>query len=306
MNKHTRTLDVIAAARAKDSETVVADEVADIRFLKGGSLSLLASKLFVQLLDRAGAGVVDDREHRATLESLNWSHRDLETIEDTVRELITTTVALSVNTPRGRRRLMGGILAHVDRPDGQVYAGELIFEFSKTFRAVVKRSNHWAAISARAVLAMECKYSPWLYHLTSLHAGRDRASHVWKLDDLRELLGATSPSLCRWQNFKRWVLEPAVAEINHLTGIGVAWEPLKHGRRMVAVRLFTWRKSKEELHMAAAELSRHRAGLAERIVEERAALRRKLAAELQTLSLGGLQRPHRTRRWHDHHDRRSV
>ncbi len=292
MKEPTRTLDIIAAAHAKGSETVVAGEVADIRFPKGGSLSLLASKLFVQLLDSAGAGVVADREHRTTLESLNWSHRDLETIEDTVRELIATTVALSVNTPRGRRRLMGGILAHVDRPDGQVYAGKLIFEFSKTFRAVVKRSNHWAAISARAVLAMECKYSPWLYQIASLHAGRERASQDWKLDDLRERLGAASPSLRRWPDFKRRVLEPAISEINHLTGIGIVWEPLKHGRSVVAVRLFTWRKSREELEAAVVELSRHRAGrkerragLAESIVEERAALRRKLAAELQALPL---------------------
>ena len=290
MKRSSRTLDVIAAAHAKGSETIVAGEVADIRFPKGGSLSLLASKLFVQLLDRAGAEVVADREHGTTLESLNWSHRDLETIEDTVRELITTTVALSVNTPRGRRRLMGGILAHVDRPDGQVYAGKLIFEFSKTFRAVVKRSNHWAAISARAVLAMECKYSPWLYQIAALHAGRERTSQDWKLDDLRERLGATAPSLRIWQEFKRSVLEPAVAEINHLTGIGVAWEPLKHGRSVVAVRLFTWQKSREELEAAITELDRHRAGrkerragLAERIVEERAAHRRKLAAELQAL-----------------------
>ena len=174
MKRSSHTLDVISAAHTRGSETVVAGEFADIRFPKGGDLSLLASKLFVQLLDRAA------------LESLNWSRRDLETIEETVRELIATTVALSVNTPRGRRRLMGGILAHVDRPDGQVYAGELIFKFSKTFRAVVRRSNHWAATSARAVLAMECKYSPWLYQIAALHAGRERVSH----DPLAKVPGA--------------------------------------------------------------------------------------------------------------------
>ena len=42
------------------------------------------------------------------------------------------------------------------RRGGRGYAGELVWEFSKTFRAVEKRSHHWAAISARAVLAMEC------------------------------------------------------------------------------------------------------------------------------------------------------
>lgn len=292
MKKPIRTLDVIAAAHAKGVETVVAGEVAEIHFPKGGGLSLLASKLFVQLLDAAGARVCDQDRHRTMLESLNWSHRDLTTIEETVRELQRTIVSLTVSTPRGRLRKSGQILTDVDREEDNP-AGELVWEFSNTFRAVVRNSRHWAAISARAVLAMECKYSPWLYQIAALHAGRERTFRDWSLDDLRERLGAAPASFRRWQDFKRYVLEPAVAEINHLTGIGVAWEPLKHARRVVAVRLFTWRKTKEELDAAVAELKRHRAGrkerragLAEQIAEERIALRRKLAVELQSLPLG--------------------
>ena len=289
--KRTSTLEVIAAAAGKGGEVIVAGEVADIRFPKGSGLSLLAAKLFVQLLERAGADVVNSHEHRTSLESLNWAHRDLQNIEDAVDELHGTRVSLTVETPRGRRRLSGSILAHVDRP-AEGYAGELLWEFSKTFRAVVKRSHHWAAISARAVLAMECKYSPWLYQICALHAGRERASHEWELDDLRERLGASAPSLRRWQDFKRYVLEPAVAEVNHLTGLGVAWEPIKHGRRVVGIRLFTWRKAQDELDAAAAELDQPRIGrkvrrddLTEQIVDRRTRLRRQIAEEFQALPL---------------------
>ena len=289
--KRTSTLEVIAAAAGKGGEVIVAGEVADIRFPKGSGLSLLAAKLFVQLLERAGADVVNSHEHRTSLESLNWAHRDLQNIEDAVDELHGTRVSLTVETPRGRQRLSGPILAHVERP-AEGYAGELLWEFSKTFRAVVKRSHHWAAISARAVLAMECKYSPWLYQICALHAGRERASHEWELDDLRERLGASAPSLRRWQDFKRYVLEPAVAEVNHLTGLGVAWEPIKHGRRVVGIRLFTWRKAQDELDAAAAELDQPRIGrkvrrddLTEQIVDRRTRLRRQIAEEFQALPL---------------------
>ena len=97
MTDRTRTLDVIAAVKGKDDrEVVVAGEIADIRFPKGDGLSLLASKLFVQLLDLAGPEVAADQEHRVMLESLNWSHRDLAQIEDAVRELHGTTVSLTV------------------------------------------------------------------------------------------------------------------------------------------------------------------------------------------------------------------
>ena len=284
------TLSVIRAAGDRDDEVIVAGEVAEIRFPKGGSLSLLASKLFVQLLDHAGANVTEDRTHRATLASLNWANRDLDRIEEAIYELHATTVAFTVETRSGKRRRSGVVLAEAERPEDAAQ-GEIHWRFSRPFQAVVKNSRHWAAISARAVLVMECKYSPWLYQLAALHAGRGRVSEDWDLDDLRERLGARSRSLARWNAFRERVLEPACAEINQLTGVGVAWEPIKHGRKVMGVRLSTWRKSAAEIAEADAELARHRAGrkerrheLVERIVEERASWSREAEAKLAELN----------------------
>ena len=287
----TRTLNVIRAAGDRDDEVIVAGEVAEIHFPKGGSLSLLASKLFVQLLDFAGANVAEDRAHRATMRSLNWSHRELDELEDAIRELHATTVELTVNTRNGRRRRSGVVLADAERPeDATTGQGEIEWKFSDTFRSVIANSRHWAAISARAVLAMESKYSPWLYQLAALHAGRERVSEDWDLADLRERLGASAKSLRRWQEFKVAVLDPACAEINHLTGIGIAWEPIKYGRKVVGIRLSTWRKSGAELAAADAELGQHsagrkarREGLVERIDAERAAWQREAARKLAEL-----------------------
>ena len=281
----TKTLSVIRAAADRPDELIVAGEVAEIRFPKGGSLSLLASKLFVQLLDIAGADVAEERTHRATMRSLNWSHRELEELEEAIHELHATTVSLSSETAS----YSGSVLAEALRPKDATQ-GEIEWRFSRPFQQVVKNSRHWAAISARAVLAMDCKYSPWLYQLAALHAGRARVSEDWDLADLRERLGARAPSLRRWPDFKRYVLEPACAEINQLTGIGVAWEPIKHGRKVMGVRLSTWRKGAAEIAEADAELARHRAGrkerrneLVERIVEERAAWSRETEAKLAEL-----------------------
>ena len=275
----TLTLSVIRAAQDQPDEVIVAGEVAEIRFPKGASLSLLASKLFVQLMDVAGADVAEDRLHRTTLASLNWSKRDLAEIENTFRELVGTTVELSVTTSRGRRHRLGAVLSDVDRPEEEDGQGEIEWRFSRTFQSVIKNSRHWAAISARAVHAMESKYSVWLYQLAALHAGRDRVSEDWDLADLRERLGVTSPSLRRWQIFKQRVLDPACAEINHLTGIGVAWEPIKRGRKVVGIRLSTWRKSREEIVEAQAELDRHRVGRKARRKARREGLVERLDAE---------------------------
>ena len=266
---------------------IVAGEVAEIRFPEGRGLSLLASKLFVQLMDLAGADVAEDRGHRAPMASLNWGKRELAEIEAATRELHRTTVELSVNTRNGKRRRSGVVLSDVDRPDDEDAQGEIEWRFSKTFRYVIANSRHWAAISARAVLAMESKYAVWLYQLAALHAGRDRVSEDWDLADLRERLGASAPTWRRWQDFKRKILEPACAEINQLTGVGVAWEPIKRRRKIVGVRLSTWRKSAVEIAEAAAELDRHRTGrkarrdgLVERLDAEREGTRREIQAKL--------------------------
>ena len=288
----TKTTAVIRAAADRPDELIVAGEVAEIRFPKGGSLSLLASKLFVQLLDIAGADVTEDRAHRVTLRSLNWSHRELGELTEAFRELLHTEVSLTVNSRAGKRRRIGLVVADMERPDEiEAGQGEIEWHFSRTFRSVIANSHHWAAISARAVLTMDCKYSPWLYQLCALHAGRGRVSEDWDLADLRERLGASSPSLRRWPDFKRRVLEPACAEINQLTGIGVAWEPIKYGRKVMGVRLSTWRKGAGELADTAAELERHSTGrkerrheLVERIVEEREAWGREAEAKLADLT----------------------
>ena len=283
----TKTTAVIRAAADRPDEVIVAGEVAEIRFPEGRGLSLLASKLFVQLMDLAGADVAEDRDHRAPMASLNWGKRELAEIEAATRELHRTTVELSVNTRNGKRRRSGVVLSDVDRPDDEDAQGEIEWRFSKTFRYVIANSRHWAAISARAVLAMESKYAVWLYQLAALHAGRDRVSEDWDLADLRERLGASAPTWRRWQDFKRKILEPACAEINQLTGVGVAWEPIKRRRKIVGVRLSTWRKSAVEIAEAAAELDRHRTGrkarrddLVERLDAEREGTRREIQAKL--------------------------
>ena len=286
-----KTTTVIRAAQDRPDELIVAGEVAEIRFPETRGLSLLASKLFVQLMDLAGADVAEPRTHRATMASLNWAKRELAEIENVIDELHGTKVALTANTRNGRRRRSGVVLSDFDRPEDEDGQGEIEWKFSDTFRSVVANSRHWAAISARAAFAMECKYSVWLYQLAALHAGRDRVAEDWDLGDLRERLGVVSPSLRRWQMFKLKVLEPACAEINHLTGIGVAWEPIKYGRKVVGVRLSTWRKSREEIAEAQAELDRHRAGrkarrddLVERLDAERDMRRTEIAQQLAEIN----------------------
>jgi len=283
--ERTKTLDVIAAANGR--ETIVAGEVAELDFPKTGGMSLLSSKLLVQILDLAGPSICEPKQHRVQISELNWSHRDLATIEDSVIELQRTLVRLRVETGKGIKRKSGQILTDVSR-DEDAASGELVWKFSDTFRQVVRHSRHWAAISLSAVLAFECKYSVWLYQLAALHAPRRQVTKDWSLDELRERLGAKAPSLKRWPDFRNRVLEPAVAEVNHLTGVMVSWEPIKPSRKVTGIKLSCRLKTDEELEDAQHELGKSRPGrkarrddTVERIVKATVEQRRWLAESLE-------------------------
>lgn len=287
MERKTPTLDVIAAA--KGHELVIAGEMVDLEFPAGTGLSLRAAKAFLAMLDLAGARIADDVEHSAPLrEIVPGGHRATEDLEGIVDELHGTKIKFTYVDRAGQRRRKSTVLvAEVDRPLDTDTA-EIRWRYSNAVRQLVRMSHHWAAIQTQAVMAMECKYSPWLYQLVALHAGRRAVSQEWPLNDLRARLGATAPSLKRWQDFKRWVLEPAVAEINHLTGVRVDWLPVKRGRAVVAVQMACMRKQAEDIAETAVELSRHkvgrrarRDGLVEELVEERRQIAAALDAQLR-------------------------
>ena len=48
-------------------------------------------------------------------------------------------------------------------------------------------------------------------------------------------------------DFRRWVIEPAVAEINEFTDIKIAWDAVKEKRKVVRVVFYMVGKKKNEL-----------------------------------------------------------
>ena len=151
-------------------------------------------------------------------------------------------------------------------------------------RRVIADSTHWAAVSRRAVLSFESKYSLRLYLYIGLRVNRRQTSEDISLEDLREILGVTDGTFRRWQDLRRFAIDRAVAEINQLAGFTVAYEPTKRGRRVTGVRLAWGRKATPDLVETQRELDRPRVGrtarrdgLVETIAQERHRLAESLA-----------------------------
>ncbi len=280
------TLDAVKMNRANPDAIVAAGELVELRFATGNTLSLRAAKLFCLLIQEAGIAVADQVQHRVPYAVLNETfHRSRDELAEAIAELHSTVVSVQLVSRRGRPYTKSGpILSDVEREPDSLEDAEIRFEFSPTLRRVIADSTHWTAVSRRAVLALESKYSLRLYLWLSLRANLKKTAEDVSLDDLRDLLGMSGSTLSRWQDMRRFALDPAFAEVNHLAGFHAVYRPLKQGRRVSGVQIAWGRKAPADLVKAAKELDRprvgrtaRRAGLVETIAQERHRIAESLA-----------------------------
>lgn len=283
----TTVIDALRIHRDQPDAIIAAGELVDMRFKSGNALSLRAGKLFCLLIQEAGVSVIEDKQHRIPYSVLNETfHKSRDDLVEAIEELHSTTISVKVNSRTGRAYTKSGpILSDVERDDDDLNDAEVRFEFSPTLRRVIADSTHWAAISRRAVLAFESKYSLRLYLFLSLRAGLRKTAENFDLDDLRDVFGLAPGKLSRWQDMRRFVLDPAVAEIGHLAGFRAGYVPIKRGRKITGVRLTWGLKDTEELIEAHKELERprtgrtaRREGKVEAIAEERLRIADSLAS----------------------------
>jgi plasmid replication initiation protein len=287
--------DAIKFNRANPDAIIAAGELVDMRFKSGSVMSLRAAKLFCLLVQQAGVSIADDVQHVVPYSVINETfHKSRDELVEAIEELHSTTVSIHITSRKGRSYTKSGpILSDVERDDDDQAGAEIRFEFSPALRRVIADSTHWAAISRRAVLAFESKYSLRLYMFLSLRAGLHKTGDDFTIDDLREILGVPIGALTRWFDFRRFALDAAVAEINHLAGFRAGYIPIKRGRKIAGIRLTWGRKAGEELVEAHKELERHRTGRTARrddkvetIAQEHAALRHSLASTIAAAPYG--------------------
>jgi hypothetical protein len=291
------TLDAVRMHRPDPDAIVAAGEIADLRFVSGDALSLRAAKLFCLLIQEAGISVADDVQHKIPFSVLNETfHKSRDELAAAVMELHCTIVSVQLVSRKGRPYTKSGpILSDVEREPDSLDDAEIRFEFSPVMRRVIDDSTHWAAVSRRAVLAFESRYSLRLYMHIALRVNRRQTSEDVSLDDLRQILGVPDGTFRRWQDLRRFVIERAVAEINQLAGFTAAYVPLKRGRSVVGVRLAWGRKDVPDLVKTQRELDRPRVGRTARrdgLVETIAQERHRLAESLaNAVGLGRTSEP---------------
>ena len=255
------TRQALADRSNRPDQLVAAGEVLDLRFGEGAkALSLRAAKLLHLLVAATGAAACEDKVHVLPIERLNSFHISLEEFVDTCRELFGTMVRLEIRNAKGQPAIkLGPLLADLERDLD--HGGELRFQLSPVLRTVLAQSNYWAVLSRRAVLAFESRYALRLYEIVAIRAGLvAKTAETFDLDELRERLGVPPGKLTRWVHLKQKSLDPAVAEVNQLSGFEVRYEPIKRGRSITGVSLSWAQRDPEGREAVARELEASRVG----------------------------------------------
>ncbi|MEL6480018.1 MAG: replication initiation protein [Pseudomonadota bacterium] len=243
-----RTLDL----RPGHGEMIKPAELIDIEGATG--LTLQARRLYNLLIAHAFGPEMgrEGQEWTIDLAALRGTHKGNERIEASILALMKTIVTVRMADGRTRRvALLGGN----DMDDPERPRGTLSYSFDKRLVPLLRESSVFGKLELEVMRAFSTKYALALYEALSR---RVRLSHVFsetfELDAFRELMGVPEGKLATYSNLNLKAIKPALAEINALASFGVAIEPVKRGRRVVAVKVSWWQKSVEELRAAYAAL----------------------------------------------------
>ena len=235
----------IMAVSGHDDEIITAGELTELRFIDRNNqvvqgISTRSHKILHSLVNHAGPQITKAYERfTIDLTSVNHSHLSKEDLEATIGELAGTVICIDVQTRKGAAKRYGSFLSDVVVYDEET--SQLEYEFSPLMRSIFKNSNHWAALSARALYAFESGYGIRLYEMITLRENlKYKQEETFTINELRQRFGVKSGKLKSWNDFKRFVLEKAIREVNLLSGAVVTYVVIKRGRKIERVTL-SWR-----------------------------------------------------------------
>lgn len=234
--------------------------------LRGATALTLTARRIYNVLVAAAWGLDLGRpgaEFEVPLAELRGSHDSNDRLEDAIEALMRTIVVVRLEDGTTRRvALLGGN----DLKDGARRPGVLRYSFDHRLAPILRDSKLFGILEIQVMHALSSKHGLALYEAL---CRRVRLTSVFceevDLDAFREMLGVEAGKLARFADLRRYAIEPAVGEICALAPFSCRVEPVKQGRRVAAVRLSWWHKSRDDYRAALRELQRPRDGRRARI-----------------------------------------
>jgi hypothetical protein len=278
-----RAMRVAAALKAKGGdEFAKPGNIIEIKFVKGESLSLTASRLLALMILTAGGDAWEDRPHRIRKADIRRGHKGNERITDMLQELHRTLFAIDDKSWRGKKATLLFSLISRSKEETNEEGGEtgwIEWEFTPDARRLIQASETYAVLNRQAVLGFRSNYALKLYELGALRLHRRQATWRGDMQALRAALGIPPEVYTDFAQLRRKVLEKAKSEIDQLAHFRVEWREFRRGRTVTELEFRFEPKGAPEVLETVDELDRHslgrqarRDGIVEKLKAEPAAI----------------------------------
>lgn len=259
-----RAMRVAAALKTKGGdEFAKPGNMIEIKFVKGESLSLTASRLLALMILAAGGDAWEDRPHRIRKADIRRGHKGNERITDMLQELHRTLFAVDDKSWRGKKATLLFSLISRSKEETEEEGGDsgwIEWEFTPDARKLIQASETYAVLNRQAVLGFRSNYALRLYELGALRLHRRQATWRGDMPALRAALGIPPEVYTDFAQLRRKVLEKAKSEIDQLAHFRVEWREIRQGRTVTEVEFRFDPKGAPEVLETVDELDRHSAG----------------------------------------------
>jgi hypothetical protein len=259
-----RAMRVAAALKAKGGdEFAKPGNIIEMKFVKGESLSLTASRLLALMILAAGGDAWEDKAHRIRKADIRRGHKGNERITDMLQELHRTLFAVDDRSWRGKKATLLFSLISRSREETEEEGGEagwIEWEFTPDARKLIQASETYAVLNRQAVLGFRSSYALKLYELGALRLHRRQATWKGDMQALRAALGIPPDVYTDFAQLRRKVLDKAKAEIDQLAHFRVEWREIRQGRTVAELEFRFEPKGAPEIIETVDELDRHSAG----------------------------------------------
>lgn len=260
-----RAMRVAAALQAKGGEEFAKPgSIVEIKFVKGQSLSLTASRLLALMILTAGGDAWQDRPHRMRKADIRRGHKGNERISDMLEELHRTLFAIDDRSWRGKKATLRFSLISSSREEAEdtdgADAGWIEWEFTPDARKLIQESESYAVLNRQAVLGFRSSYALKLYEIGSLRLHRRQSTWKGDMAALRAALGISPDVYKDFAQLRRKVLEKAKAEIDQLAHFRLEWKEIRQGRTVTEIEFRFEPKDAPAQIATVDEIERHSTG----------------------------------------------
>jgi hypothetical protein len=230
-------------------------------------LTLVDRRTYNLLLAFAWDRIDEDVEHAVPKAALRGTHESNDRMVDTIRRLRAAQVEVRIYRD-GRPYIRSiSLLGRVDRPeDGDDETGVIYYKFDADMREIIRESSIFARLQTEVMFCFSSKYALALWEMIQKRGNlKHKNTDEFTPEEFRSLLGVPKGKLLAFDAFRRFAIVPAVEEVNALSSHMVQLDAIRHGRKVVKLRLIWFAKDEQGLKAAYCEVQRHKAGRSARL-----------------------------------------